>query len=164
MTLGSEVSMRARWPRLAVLALCFLAAPLAVTACGEQAEMGEDTAMTDEDAETTAQTDAAAMGEQDPLEGEHDLGEGRRVIVQDGAYTVYEGDSAVVEGSYTYAADTVTFVDSGGPMSCGPDARGVYLLATDAEGEPSLELIEDPCEGRRQDITGEDGEAAGEND
>lgn len=153
--------MRAFSPLRIVLTFTFLMAPFALAACGERPAADQE-ATTDETA-MTAQADGATeettagVEEDDPLAGEHVLGEGRRVVVEGGEYTVYgEEDAVLVEGTYTYNGDTVVFVDQSGPEACA-DARGIYVLATDAAGEPDLSLVEDPCEDRRRDITGEGG-------
>lgn len=147
--------MRARIsPRHLFLTVTFLAASLVAVACGEPAEdpdVREDMPETAERTEMVERTPA-----DDPMEGEYTLREDRRVVVEDGSYTVYAGDEVVVVGDYMYEGDRVIFVDREGPMACGPDQRGVYTLHME-EGEPNLHLVEDPCEGRRVDIIGENG-------
>ncbi len=153
--------MRATFsPLRVVLTSTFLMATFALAACAERPAADEE--VTADDAAMTAQADEtmdeSMAGDQDddPMAGEYMLGEGRRAVVEDGEYTVYgEEDAVLVEGMYTYRGDTVVFVDQGGPMACGSDVQGVYVLATDATGEPDLALVEDACEGRRRDITGE---------
>lgn len=153
--------MRAFSPLRMALTFTFLLATFALAACGERPAADEEV-MAD-DAATTAQADEStdepmAGAEGDPMAGEYVLGEGRRAVVEDGEYTVYgEEDAVLVEGTYTYRGDTVVFVDQSGPMACGAEAHGIYVLAADAAGEPELTLVEDDCEGRRRDITGEEG-------
>lgn len=93
----------------------------------------------------------AAAG--DPFEGEHELPEGRRVEMAAGQYTVYSAeDSVLVEGTYEVSGDTITLTDTAGEEAC-IGTPGVYTFTTEDGEVGEMELVEDACEPRRQDIT-----------
>lgn len=88
----------------------------------------------------------------DPFEGEHELSEGRHVEMGAGQYTVYSAeDSVLVEGTYDVSGDTITLTDVGGECAGTP---GVYTFTIEGGDIASMELVEDACEPRRQDIMG----------
>lgn len=142
--------------RSVVTILCMMLPAVAVACGGETGEeMEADTAAMEGMAE-----EEMGMAE-DPMAGTHEASMGT-VTMADGRY-VYraaDGDSVLVEGSYEIRGDTMIFLgDDVGPIACGE--RGVYTIQVVA-GEPELTLVEDPCEGRRAEITGEGGGERGD--
>lgn len=133
-------------------AACLLLLPL--MACAPQE--GEE----DVEADTAADTMAIGMGAEemaaaDPFEGEHELPSGRSVQMQAGQYTVQSaGDSVLAEGTYETRGDTVILMESTGPCA---NMRGVYTFTVEGGEVATMNVVEDACETRRQDImAGED--------
>lgn len=134
------MTRRALVPFAVVLAL-----GLSVPGC---ADTGED------DAETTEMDAGAEMTAGDPFEGTHEMSMGT-VEMADGRYTYRsaEGDSLIAEGTYAISGDTVRLTETLESSACAGDV-GVYTFTGEGE-DLTLTLVEDPCEGRREDITGD---------
>lgn len=151
--------------RRSVVSILCMMLPAVTVACGG-AETGEEmeadtAAMEGGMAEEMGAEGEMAMAE-DPFHGmTHEASMGT-VTMADGHFTyrAAEGDSLLVEGSYEVHGDTFVFVgDDTGPIACGE--RGVYTFEM-VEGEPEFTLVEDPCEGRRAELTGEGGGERGD--
>lgn len=126
--------------------------PLMVACAPQEGEedVGADTAA---DTMATGMAEGEAMASADPFEGEHPLPGGRTVQMEDGEYTVQSPDSVIAEGMYDIRGDTVILVESTGPCT---DMRGVYTFTVEGGELATMNLVEDPCEVRRQDITSQD--------
>lgn len=137
----------------AALTAGLLLLPLA-GACAPEEGVDEEPAT---ETEMAAEDGMAREGEMavagDPFEGEHELSEGRRVEMAAGQYTVYSAeDSVLVEGTYEVSGDTITLTDTAGEEAC-IGTPGVYTFTTEDGELAGMELVEDACEPRRQDIT-----------
>ncbi len=70
----------------------------------------------------------------------------------DGRFSTLRVGEIVVEGSYEVEEDRVVFTDESGPLSCGPEEKGTYVWAFDAD-VLTLTPVEDFCVGRSNVLT-----------